>query len=315
MKYEQWRKSAIRFVAMTGYNFEQFDELLPYFEQAHVAYFNKFQINGKRRTGSRKFVLYANSPLPTVGDRLAFILSFLKLNPLQEHHADLFGMEQKQCYEFIHSLTIVLDDALSLACVLPAQTDRQLQKVLTVTQSSAAVENQTLLLHDATEREVPRPLDSAEQQEKYSGKKKKHTVKNAIITNAMCYILFVSLTFSGSVHDKKMADQSYSIPPGFSLGQDCGYQGYRPAGVTIIQPLKKPKGKELSDEQKEENRKISSFRVRIEHAIGSVKRCRIVKDECRLRKNKFVETVFRTCAGLHNLRITLKPFDYKNYST
>lgn len=97
MKYEQWRKNAIRFVAMTGYSFEQFDVLLPYFQQAHVAYFNKFQINGKRRTGTRKFVLYANSPLPTVAERLAFILSFLKLNPLQEHHADLFGMEQKQC--------------------------------------------------------------------------------------------------------------------------------------------------------------------------------------------------------------------------
>lgn len=97
MKYEQWRKNAIRFVAMTGYSFEQFDELLPYFQQGHVAYFNKFQINGKRRTGTGKFVLYANSPLPSVAERLAFILSFLKLNPLQEHHADLFGMEQKQC--------------------------------------------------------------------------------------------------------------------------------------------------------------------------------------------------------------------------
>ena len=314
MKYEQWRKNAIRFVAMTGYSFEQFDELLPYFQQAHVAYFNKFQINGKRRTGTRKFVLYANSPLPTVAERLAFILSFLKLNPLQEHHADLFGMEQKQCYEFLHSFKIVLDDALNLACVLPAQTDKELQKVLTATQWPAA-ESQMLLLHDATEREVPRPLEAEEQQEKYSGKKKRHTVKNALITNALCYILFASLTFSGSVHDKKMADQSYSIPQGFSLWQDCGYQGYRPAGVNIVQPLKKPKGKELSGEQKEGNGRISSFRVRIEHAIGSVKRCRIVKDECRLRKNKFVETVFTTCAGLHNLRLSLKLFAYKNYST
>ena len=314
MKYEQWRKNAIRFVAMTGYSFDQFDELLPYFEQAHTAYFSKFQINGKRRAGIRKFVLYANSPLPTIVERLAFILSFLKLNPLQEHHADLFGMEQKQCYEFIHSLKTVLDDALSLACVLPAQTDKELQKVLTTAQPQDT-ESAMLLLHDGTEREVPRPLDAEEQQEKYSGKKKKHTVKNAVITNALGYILFTSLTFSGSVHDKKIADQSYSIPVGFSLWQDCGYQGYRPAGVTIVQPLKKPKGKELSDEQKTENRRISSFRVRIEHAIGSVKRCRIVKDECRLRKNKFVETIFRTCAGLHNLRINLKPFSYKNYST
>lgn len=314
MKYEQWRKNAIRFVAMSGYTHEQFAELLPYFEQAHLAYFTKFQINGKRRTGARKFVLYANSPLPTVAERLAFILSFLKLNPLQEHHADLFGMEQKQCGGFIHSLKIVLDEALGLACVLPVQTDHELQTALASAPSGTG-QSETTLLHDATEREVPRPLEAEEQQEKYSGKKKRHTVKNAVITTALCYILLVSLTFSGSVHDKKIADQSYRIPPGFRLGQDCGYQGYRPAGVTIVQPLKKPKGKELTDEQKQENRKISSFRVRIEHAIGSVKRCRIVKDECRLRKNNFVNTVFRTCAGLHNLRLSLKPFSYKNYST
>jgi hypothetical protein len=43
-------------------------------------------------------------------------------------------------------------------------------------------------------------------------------------------------------------------------------------------PTKKPKGKELTEEQKLENKKISSFRILVEHAIGGVKRCRIVKE-------------------------------------
>jgi hypothetical protein len=102
-------------------------------------------------------------------------------------------------------------------------------------------------------------------------------------------ILFVSQTFSGHIHDKTIADTAYSIPAGFTLLQDSGYQGYAPLGVKIIQPQKKPKGKELSKEQKARNREISIDRVRIEHAIGSVKRARIVKDECRLRKDKFVD--------------------------
>ena len=79
----------------------------------------------------------------------------------------------------------------------------------------------------------------------------------------------------------------------------------------IQQPLKKPRGKELTAQQKEDNQKISSFRVRVEHAIGSIKRYRIVKDECRLRKNKFVENTFLTCAALHNFRLRLKPFNYE----
>lgn len=84
VKYEQWLKNPVRFVAMTGYGVEQFQELLPYFEAAHENYLCKFQMNGRRRKGGRTFVLYANSPLPTLEERLAFILSYLKLNPLQE---------------------------------------------------------------------------------------------------------------------------------------------------------------------------------------------------------------------------------------
>ena len=36
-------------------------------------------------------------------------------------------------------------------------------------------------------------------------------------------------------------------------------------------PHKKPKGKSLSTEQKQENNVISSFRIVIEHAIGGIK--------------------------------------------
>jgi hypothetical protein len=61
--------------------------------------------------------------------------------------------------------------------------------------------------------------------------------------------------------------------------------------------VKKPKGKKLTEEQKQSNRMISSFRVRVEHAIGSIKRYRTVKDECRLRRNLFVERVFTTCTA------------------
>ncbi|MDR0748745.1 MAG: transposase family protein [Tannerellaceae bacterium] len=83
----------------------------------------------------------------------------------------------------------------------------------------------------------------------------------------------------------------------------------------MVQPEKKPRGKELTAGQKQNNRIISSFRVRVEHAIGSIKRYRTIKDECRLRKNLFVERVFALCAALHNFRITDKPFCYENKLT
>jgi hypothetical protein len=64
------------------------------------------------------------------------------------------------------------------------------------------------------------------------------------------------------------------------LYQNTGYQGYNPPGVTVFQPIKKPKSRELTAEEKQYNRKIFSIRVRVEHTIGSAKRMRIVKDEC-----------------------------------
>ncbi|MBF0229624.1 MAG: IS5 family transposase, partial [Desulfamplus sp.] len=42
----------------------------------------------------------------------------------------------------------------------------------------------------------------------------------------------------------------------------------------ILQSTKKPKGKELTQEQKDENRRISKIRVRIEHVVSGVKRYR-----------------------------------------
>ncbi|MDR1169453.1 MAG: transposase family protein [Prevotellaceae bacterium] len=125
-------------------------------------------------------------------------------------------------------------------------------------------------------------------------------------------VLYASPTFDGWIHDKKTADAAYSIPPGFTLAQDTGYQGYCPEGITVVQPQKKPKGKELTPEQKQDNRLISSFRVRMEHVIGSIKRYRTVKDEYRLRKNLFVERVFTTCAALHNFRIKDRTLTHEN---
>jgi hypothetical protein len=246
--------------------------------------------------------------LPTLADRLCFILSFKKLNPIQEQQADWFDMTQKQCNEFIHSLNKVLENALENACVVPTTSEKKLLEQLDL-------EEDLVALHDGTEREIPRPVDYEAQKENYSGKKKKHTIKNAIIATALCVIMFVGNTVSGATHDKKIAEQQYSnalskTKATVTLLQDTGYQGLALNGVKIIQPKKKPKGKELTQQEKETNKSISKFRVRIEHVIGSVKRYRIVKDECRLRKNKYPYNVFLTCAALHNFRIERMKVNY-----
>jgi hypothetical protein len=55
--------------------------------------------------------------------------------------------------------------------------------------------------------------------------------------------------------------------------------------VTLVQPKKSPPGGALTPPEKATNRRIASIRIRIEHAIGGVKRYRIVKDTIRLLKD------------------------------
>jgi hypothetical protein len=192
--------------------------------------------------------------------------------------------------------------------LVPAQTDKELSERLSELSHYNSI---PVLFHDGTERKIPRPVDYDEQKEKYSGKKKRHTVKNAVIIAASCLVLFAGQTVCGKMHDKKMADTMYSFPYPSTLYQDTGYQGYRPDGINIVQPFKKSRGKELSEEAKRINREVSRVRVRVEHAIGGIKFMRIVKEECRLRANFFVERIFATCAALHNLRINVNPWKYE----
>lgn len=303
MKYDKVRNNPTSFLALTSVSIALFDEILPFFTDAHDEYFRWHDIKGKSISRRRSHVIQSNSPLPTVADRLFFILCFLKNNPTQEYHAACFDMSQQQCGQWIHTLTEVLRIALKDAGVLPAKTTEEFKKLLDQRGGENVVHE---LIHDGTEREIPRPSNPDLQKEYYSGKKKKHTVKNAVISCMAGFILFTGATVEGKMHDKKIADTQYAFPYETVLQQDTGYQGYAPENVTVVQPKKKPKGGVLADEEKAANTEISRKRIKVEHAIGGAKILRVVKDECRLRKNDFVGGIFHLAAGLHNLRFNAR---------
>jgi hypothetical protein len=53
-----------------------------------------------------------------------------------------------------------------------------------------------------------------------------------------------------------------------SRNPDLGFIGYLLEDILILMPHKKPKGGELTKEQKLENQRISSLRVPVEHVLG-----------------------------------------------
>jgi hypothetical protein len=129
-----------------------------------------------------------------------------------------------------------------------------------------------------------------------------------LLINAPWRILFLSETHPGSIHDKRRADTTpYPLPAGSHLLQDMGFQAFTLAGVDIFQPTKKPRGKELTLEQKAENREVSRRRVRIEHVNSSVKRCRMLKETIRMWKEGIRDMVMEIGCALHNFRVRLTP--------
>jgi hypothetical protein len=105
-----------------------------------------------------------NSLLPLASDKLMFILSYLKNNPLQDYHAAMFGLTQPQCNVWIHRLSDILLKTLKTLGELP---DRNSQRIV------HQLEKYRDVLLDGTDRPIQRPQDSDRQKSCYSGKKKR----------------------------------------------------------------------------------------------------------------------------------------------
>ncbi len=308
LRYQELSNHPRKFLAMTGYTVEEFEALLPHFRVEFERHVAVYRLDGKKRT-KRRYSEYKNSPLPTLADKLLFILIYLKQGSLQEAQASLFRIHQPDANKWIHLLHVLLNRALAALGELPAREAAELEQRL---EPRAEDDPKALVFfHDGTERPVVRPKDKTLQKLYYSGKKKHHSLKNIVLSTACCKIRFLSRTCEGKKHDKKAADQAgYQLPAGSTLYQDSGFQGFTLVGVTIIQPKKKPRGQELTEAEKENNRLISKIRVRIEHVIGGVKRYRIVKDKIRNWKENFRDKVMETCCGLHNFRLNFRPWHY-----
>ncbi|GBC63523.1 IS5/IS1182 family transposase [Desulfonema ishimotonii] len=113
------------------------------------------------------------------------------------------------------------------------------------------------LIPDATEQPVQRP--KKKQRKSYSGKKKGHTQKIRLITDQEGKIRAVSGTYPGRTHDftiyKKQKGRDRF--PGVPKKADNGYQGIRKYDRNAQIPYKKPRGGELTAEQKDFNRRLS----------------------------------------------------------
>ncbi len=166
------------------------------------------------------------------------------------------------------------------------------------------------LFFDGTERPTRRP--KKRQRRCYSGKKKRHTLKNQVVVvrkrkpagrrkagqkaKRRLRVAAVSPTALGKVHDKKVYDRTRTIvPPDVTRVGDTGYQG-----TALRTPVKRRRGQKLSRRQRRGNRRLSRRRIAVEHGIGKMKIWRIAAERYRnpVRRHTLI---LKNVAGLHNL--------------
>lgn len=278
--------------ALTGLSRAEFDQLVPAFAgalqtQAATAWQDRVR---RRRTGGGRKVY-----VPTIQDRLLFILVYVRLYPIQELQALLFGLSQPQACYWIHTLLPALRTALERECALPARP------AATVEELQQRCPDLVFLL-DAAERPIQRPQDDDRQRRHYSGKKKRHTVKNTVVSNARgTQVAFLGATAAGSRHDKTQAEaDAPPFPSGSHGAGDLGYQGLDPPNLVLTRPIKTPRGGQLTDDERACNRRVAQLRIYVEHAIRGIKVHRVTADVLRATKTGFADLVIEVATGLFN---------------
>lgn len=248
--------------------------------------------------------------------RVAAVLTYLRLHVPQEVVGWLFGTSQAEVSREVREVLPALRDCLPCPAVWEPVGDA----AAVPPESVLALAGGGRVLLDATEQRVSRPGDDAAQRRHYSGKKKAHTLKTQLVTDDDHRILAISAAVPGATHDKPLCDALRTLdrlPDGAEALADKGYQGLaaqveavsvcdvasreerHAPRLTARTPHKKPRGGELTEEQRACNRALGAVRIRVEHCLGWLKHWAILATRFRCAHDRYTPILAVIC-GLVN---------------
>jgi hypothetical protein len=232
----------------------------------------------------------------SAAQEVLLVLIYLRHNVAHEVVGALFGVSADTSENLFHEIVPLLRE------LLPANRF-EAEKRFRREGPSLQVEQMDRILIDSFETAIPRPSQKQRQKRVYSGKKKRHTLKTQIVTDRAGEVLDIDAGHRGPAADKTIyeaSDVAEQFPQASKQG-DLGYQGT--AGIEV--PHKKPRGGELTDEQRQENRALASVRVHVEHGIRRVKGFKIVRENYRLATGLFPMVASAVVGLVHLNRILL----------
>lgn len=300
MKASRLKRKSKHLYNFTGLSVEQFD-LLGEAVGVRITEQKEQEKPRQRATGGgRKAAL-------SVEDQVLVVLMYYRLYLTQILLGYLFNLDDSNVSRLISKLRPVLLEVLPL----PAQetvlfTQAKGKRVSSLEELLKKHPEFKEVLIDATEQEIQKPKDKQKRKDKYSGKKKRHTLKTQITATNTRLILQVTRSLPGKFSDINVLRGTgvlRDLPAAIHVRVDKGYDGIDKdfPDTNFHQPSKARRNKPLDFIQKCVNRIQNSLRFPVEHTLAHLKRFKLLAAIYRGSETVYDDT-FLAITGLHNFR-------------
>jgi hypothetical protein len=320
------RRKPKHFHNFAGFTPEQFDEVLkalePLYEQAQEE-----RLDNPNRLRARGAGHKFNLELP---ERLLMSLMYFRLYITQALLGYLFDLDSSNVNREINGRMLAVlsevlpvparDEPLLLSDPLAAQATasssssssgskrkRKGKKIGTLEEMLEKHPEFKEIFIDGTEQELPKPKDKERRKDFYSGKRKRHTAKMQVLSTKNKLILHLCRHVPGRVSDllllRATGVMRKKIPKGVVVRVDKGYEGLEEEypELRVEKPRKARRGHPLTVLEKIYNRAMSTLRIPVEHAIGHLKKYRLLAGIYRGKQEHYDESAL-VIAGLHNYK-------------
>jgi uncharacterized protein YnzC (UPF0291/DUF896 family) len=275
---------------LLGIDYEQLGQLLELGKLLHQRQQEEIEKTKKRliRPGG------GNHPKLSEEEQIILMLVYLRHNITFQLLGMLFQVSESTAHNLFNYWQKIFEGELPYS--LLEQVKKSLEEAEQVREDLTEYE----LIVDSAEQAIERPSDYQEQKKYYSGKQKRHTFKNQfIVLPSGSDIVDVVIGEHSPASDINICRQTLNkFESEQQLIGDKAYIGE----AQISTPSKKPKNGELTTQEKEENKELSSRRIYVEHLIRVVKIFKVAQERFRLRKSRYKSVILTVC-GLVRLRM------------
>lgn len=299
LNYTKLARKPEQFLRFTGMTVTQFDFLSSKIEK-------QYKITEIQRLSKKERVRDIGARRPfklPVKERILMLLIYYRCYTSYDLLEYMFGVDSSTVCRDIAKIEPVVKQCIPI----PSKLYSDSKKISDITQLQEFFPD-LIVITDGTEQPIPRPKNRIKRKTHYSGKKKKHTVKNQITINLKGEIIHKPAHSPGRRNDYAILKIKHPVlSEELMVFYDLGYLGVEkdfPKQISII-PYKKKKGKELLDYQKEWNKIQSKIRIKVEHVISKIKKFRINADTFRNRLSRY-DGISEIVCGIVNFKIRWK---------